>query len=178
MKNIAILIFVLFSLQALSQTTNITKLQKERIKAVFTPAKIIDISKAISNEERQAKEIDSLHAIIDFKENVIEELKKEHLKTLVEIAKYNETAKETTEIVDDISDNQLKKERNRWKGLHLYAGVETPKFEFTQIYFNTELMYELEKFEFGLKGEVSPSLIPESTEYEFTYFLKLRYKFF
>lgn len=162
----------------LSQTTNITKLQKERIESVFTPAKIIDISKAISNEERQVREIDSLQIIIDFKEKVIEQLKQEHLKTLVGIAKHNETAKETTETVDDISDNQLKKERNRWKGLHLYAGVEIPKFKFTQINFNTELMYELEKVEFGIRGAVEQSIVLESTKYEFNYFLKLRYKFF
>lgn len=145
---------------------------------ILSAEKVIDQAKIIEDWIRQKKAIDSLQNIIDFKENVIEELKKEHLKTLVEIAKYNEIAKETTNIVDDISDNQLKKERNRWKGLHLYGGIETPKFKFTQIYFNTELMYELEKFEFGLKGEVSPSLIPENTEYEFNYFLKLRYKFF
>ena len=168
----------------LSQTTNITELQKERIKALFTPAKIIEISKAISNEERQAKEIDSLHAIIDFKENVIEELKKEHLKTLTEIAKFNKVAKETTETVDDISDNQLKKERNRWKGLHLYAGIEIPEIKFTNPEFNSELMYELERFEFGLRAAANSIIVfdpitnTEKTEYKFNYFLKLRYKFF
>lgn len=168
----------------LSQVTNITKEQKNRIKTIFTPARIIEISKGISNEERQVKEIDSLQKIIDFKDSVIEELKKEHLKTLTEIAKFNKTAKETTEVVDDISDNQLKKERNRWKGLHLYAGLEIPEIKFTNPEFNSELMYELERFEFGLRAAANPITVfdpvinTEKTEYKFNYFLKLRYKFF
>ncbi len=162
----------------LSQTTNITKQQKSRINNIFTPSKIIDISKGISNEERQVKEIDSLQAIIDFKDNVIEELKKEHLKTLTEIAKHNKTAEETTNLVDDISDNELKKERNRWRGLHLYAGIEVPEFEFNRMLLNTELMYEMERIEFGFRGGINQTFISDETGYEFNYFLKLRYKFF
>lgn len=162
----------------LSQTIDITKLQKERIEAVFTPKKIIDISKAISNEERQKKDIDSLQKIIDFKEEIIDDLKKEHLKTLTEIAINNNTAKEATGVVDDISDNQLKKERSKWKGLHLYAGIEVPQMKFTTLIFNSELMYELERFEFGIKGAVNPVTILNDTKYEFNYYLKLRYKFF
>jgi hypothetical protein len=123
--------------------------------------------------------IDSLQSIIKQKESIIQSLKEEHLKTLTEIALNNSKAQETTVVVDDISDNQLKKERKRFLGLHFYAGVEVPRlFEFKELGFNTELMYELERFEFGIKGAVFPITINNSTNYEFNYFLKIRYKFF
>lgn len=164
------------TLSMLSQNTDTTKEQKKRIKQVFTPEKIIDISKGLSNEQRQSVQIDSLQKIIDAKDKIISDLKAEHLKTLTEIAKSNKVVKETTSEVDSISDHQLKKERFRWKGLHLYGGVEIPDFNFESTQINSELMYELEKVEFGFKAAFQ-QLEPESG-LKFATFIKLRYKFF
>lgn len=160
-----------------SQTTTTPK-QDRRIKAIFTPEKIIDISKGLSNEERQRLQIDSLQKIIALKENIIEQLKQEHLTTLTEIAKSNTIAKESTEEVDKISDEQLKKERFKWAGLHLYGGFETPKIDFRNIELNMELMYEFERFEFGVKGIGGATEQLDKTEFVFDYFIKVRYKFF
>jgi len=161
----------------LSQNTDITKEQKKRIKEVFTPEKIIDISKGLSNEQRQAIQIDSLQKMLDEKDKIIEALKEKHLETLTEIAKNNQIIRETTSQVDSISDHQLKKERFRWKGLHLYGGVEIPDFELQTTQFNAELMYEFERFEFGLKAAVQ-QLEPNTSGLQFTPLVKLRYKFF
>jgi hypothetical protein len=167
---------MLIPLWTLSQ--DITTTQRNRIDSIFTAEKIIDISKGLSNEKLQ-------DSVIKVRDNQIKELqdkvallKKEHTNTLIEIAKHNKTAEETTSTVDDISDNQLKKEKNKWKGLHLYGGVEIPQFKFNEPNFNTELMYELERFEFGVKGEFGKLDIEKETGYNFNYYLKLRYKFF
>lgn len=162
----------------LSQTTDITKLQKERIEAVFTPDKIIEISKGLSNEERQAKEIDSLYKIIDSKDKTIELLKEEYTETLIQIAKHNQLATDSSVTIDDISDNQLKEEKRKWKGLHLYAGIGVPKFQFDEIVFSAELMYELERFEFGFNGSMAPSIELDNNNYQFYYYLRFRYKIF
>lgn len=162
----------------LSQVIDTTPQQKKRIEEIFTPEKIVEVSKGLSNEQRQKLEIDSLLKIIIFKDDIIEQIREEHVKTLTEIAKANAIAKETTKEVDEISDEQLRKERFKWKGLHLYGGIEVPNFEFNSISINTELMYELERIEFGLKGSFEQNTISVDTNYEFIYYLKLRYKFF
>lgn len=161
-----------------SQIINITDSQQKRIDSIFTAEKIIDISKGLSNEKIQDSVIKVRDNQIKELQDKIELLKKEHNETLVEIAKHNKTAEETSNTVDDISDDQLKKEKNKWKGLHLYGGVEVPRFQFNRINFNTELMYELERFEFGVKGEIGQLDIEKETGYNFNYYLKLRYKFF
>jgi len=108
----------------------------------------------------------------------IEALREEHKNTLISIAKENKVAKDSSKEVDSISDEQLKKEKFKWKGLHLYGGGEVPSFDFQKTRLNTELMYEMEKIEFGLKGELLPSNIEAEPGYKFTYFLKVRYKIF
>lgn len=105
----------------------------------------------------------------------IEFLKKGFTKTLIDIAKENSVAKNSSNSIDSISKNQLKKEKLKWKGLHLYTGIEVPEFNFQRSVLNSEFMYELEKIEFGLKGEVAVKI---NSKYTFNLFLKLRYKIF
>lgn len=104
-------------------------------------------------------------------------LQEEHKNTLIEIAKKNKVAESASKEVDFISDDQLKKERLKWSGLHLYGGVEVSRFEFQNTSINSELMYELQRIHFGFKAEIEPSVL-EQSKYNFNYFLKLRYKFF
>ena len=178
MKNLFLLIALLISHSIQSQNIDITDNQKKRIDSIFTAEKIISISKGLSNEKIQ----DSVKKVRD---NQIKELqkkvtllKKEHTQTLIEIAKHNTIAKETSTEVDEVSDEQLKKERFKWAGIHLYSGVEIPKFEFNNINFNTELRYEFEKFEIGIKGDYTLVPLIDKSEYQFDYYLKMSFKIF
>lgn len=153
---------------------SITEIQKNRIKDIFTPEKIIDISKGLSNEKNQDSIIKLRDSQIKELELKVKSLSEEHLKTLQEIAKQNSIAIETTNQVDSISQKQLKKERFKWKGLHLYIGAEVPEISVNNTIINSELMYEFSKIEFGLKGEVNSV----SGNSNFNYLLKLRYKIF
>lgn len=171
-------IVMLFSINMYSQNTDITPKQKERIDSIFTAEKIIQISKGLSNEERQRDSIISLQKKIKSLNEIIDKLKEEHVKTLTDIAKSNAIAKEATKEVDDISDEQLKRERLKWAGLHLYGGIEAPKFDFDNLEINSELMYEFRKFHFGIKTAFQQQQNINSNSLNFQYFLKLRYKFF
>lgn len=106
----------------------------------------------------------------------IDALKAEHEQTLIDIAKANSVAQQSAKEADSIADEQLR--RLNWKGLHLYGGVEVPKFQFDLMEVNTELMYEFKRFHFGIKGALQPQVDPNSTGFNFNYLLKLRYKFF
>lgn len=161
----------------LSQVTDITKEQKQRIEEIFTPEKIIEISKGLSNEQKQDSVIIARDKQIQELQSKIEALKEEHKNTLVAIAKENKKAQETTQEIDSISDHQLKTEKLKWSGLHLYVGAEVPEFTFKNTFINVELMYEFRKLHFGLKGEVNPTVTIENPN-TFTYFLKVRYKIF
>lgn len=162
---------------AYTQNIKPTPEQQKKISEIFTPDYIIESSKPISI----VKEQDSVIAVRDkqIKElkAKIEALKEEHKKTLVEIAKENKIAETSSQQIDSISDHQLKRERFKWSGLHLYIGAEVPEFNFESSILNAEFMYEFEKFEFGFKGELDPNVIQDS-KYTFNYFLKVRYKLF
>lgn len=110
-------------------------------------------------------------------EGKIEALKAEHLKNLKEIASANSVVKESTQKVDSIADYQLKKERLKWSGIHLYTGLESKRFEFRNSEINLELMYEFRRFHFGFKASFEDS-DPIQEGLEFYYHLKLRYKIF
>ena len=157
---------------------DITTIQKKRIDSIFTAEKIIDISKGLSNEKLQDSIIKVRDIQIKELEAKIISINKEYTKTLIEIANNNSVVAETSFEIDGISDEQLKKERLKWSGLHLYGGIEVPKFEFNTLSFNSELMYELEKIEFGLKANLNNDKTIDKENYQFNYYLKLRYKFF
>lgn len=178
MKNLFTLIALLTTLSISSQTISITKEQKQRINKIFTPEKIIDISKGLSNEKRQ----DSILVIKDNQikelQAKIEALREEHKKTLISIAKQNKIAKNASSEEDKVSDDILKKEENKSKGFHLFVGAEIPNFNFGNSGFNSELMYQFSDFDIGVKGEISPRVFNTNTDYNFKYFLKVRYKIF
>ena len=160
-----------------TQNIKLSKEQEKRIKEIFTPEYIIESSKAISIEKQQDSVIAARDEYIKELEAKIEALNTEHKRTLAEIAKANNVVKETIKESDSIADKQLKDERLRWSGIHFYGGVEVPEIDFQRTEINGELMYELEKFHFGLKAAFRQEQI-EQQGLQFTYFIKLRYKFF
>jgi len=144
----------------------------------MTPEKIIDLSKCISNEKRLTLEVKKRELQIDSLKALIDSMSKEYRETLEEISKANNTAKDSSKDIDSISDNQIRKLKLKWTGLHLYGGFETEKFQFNDISFNAELMYEFDKLEIGIKGFTDRIREPGKDTYIFTYGLKVRYKFF
>jgi hypothetical protein len=156
----------------------VSKEQKQKIKEIFTPDYVIEASKVISNSQDKDSVINVRDVQIKDLLNKIEALKTEHKKTLIEIAKQNKTAIQSTQKIDSISDYQQSRERKRkridWKGLHLYGGIESREFNFQFIEVNTELMYELNKFHIGVKAFALPD--PNGT-YQAGAGIKVRYKF-
>ena len=163
---------------AFTQNIKPTQEQKDKIKEIFTPEYVIESSKPISIMKEQDSVIKVRDKQILALKEKIKTIQKEYTKTLVEIAKENKIAETTTNQVDSISDHQIKSERFKWKGLHLYGGVEVTKFEFQNSIINTELMYEFTSFEFGLRAEINPEPNQTESKYNFNYLLKVRYKFF
>lgn len=108
----------------------------------------------------------------------IEFLKEDFKNTLIEIAKSKKVIDDSNTRIDEISDEQIKNEKFNWKGIHLYGGVEVPRFEFGNIMPNSELMYEMKNFDFGLKAQLQPIGLKSGSDYQFNYLLKLRYKIF
>ena len=178
MKNIIIVIVLLIPLWTLSQNIDITPEQKQRIDEIMTPEKIIDISKCISNEKRLTKEVQDREAKIDSLIALIDFMEKDYRQTLEEIAKANNTAKDSSKDIDDITDDQIKRLKLKWTGFHFYGGFETTQFRFNDMSFNAELMYELPKLQIGLKGLTERIREPDNKNYIFTYGIKVRYKFF
>lgn len=178
MKKIFILIVVLMTHFAYTQDIKPTQKQEREIARIFTPKYIIESSKPISI----VKELDSVLAVRDVQitelKAKIEALRKEHVETLINIATQSTIAETATREVDGINEDQLEKNRFKWEGLHSYIGVEVPDFSFERTTVNTELMYELEKIEFGIKVDLSPKAEIDAVKYEAGIFLKLRYKLF
>lgn len=154
-----------------SQNMSMTQEQKNRVERVFTKSKIIDISKAISNEIKQ----DSLLLI---RENQIKELEykiksleKEYKQTLISIATNNSLIKESSKEADNISKDLIRKEKFKWSGFNLYGGSELATSDLNNTSLNLEIMYETKKIHLGLKTEL--------TGYNsFTPFVKMRFKIF
>lgn len=169
------LIVTLIPLWTLSQNIGITPEQKQRIDEIMTPEKIIDLSKCITNEQRLIREIKQREAQIDSLKALLDFVREDYTNTLEEIAKANKTAQDSSNDIDSIADNQIKKIKFNWTGLHFYGGIETDQFRFNDMSFNAELMYEEKRFHIGLKGFTEK---PEGKEFIFNYGLKLRYKFF
>ena len=159
-----------------SQVTSITKEQKQRINKIFTPKKIIDISKGLSNEKRQDSVLTIRDNQIKELQAKIEALREEHRKTLISIAKENSKAKKASSEEDKLSDDILKKEKLKTLGFHMFAGLEAPNFSFQKMRFNSELTYQFSDIDVGLKGEFSTQNL--DSNYSFNYFIKIRYKIF
>lgn len=164
-----------------TQTTKPTKEQSDKIKEIFTPEYIIKSSKTISI----SKEQDSVIKVRDIQINEllkkIELLKKEHNQTLIDIAKYNNDAQNASKKIDSISDKQIG--LDFFKGfkitnIHLYTGLEIPKINIPNTNLNAELMLELNKIHFGIKGQIEPDIISDNNRYIANYFIKIRYKLF
>ena len=180
MKKKFTVIAILMTLYAYTQNTKetITKDQKKLINEIFTPKYIIWLSKKIDN----IKEKDSVIYVRDKQilelTSKIQALEKEYTNTLKSIAFQNNIAKEASNKIDSINDQQLKTERNKklnWNLLHLYAGVETREFNLQSFEINSELMIELNKFHFGLKAFALPD---QNLTYKAGLGVKMRYKFF
>ena len=160
-----------------TQNISVTQEQKDKIKEIFTPEYIIESSKPISITKIQDSVIKARDIQIKELQDKIEKLKALHLKTLVDIAKQNNIAKDTSTKIDSINDKQFSKLKLNWNGLHLYGSGSIPKIEYREPTFELELMYEFKKIHFGIIGQTEPIPI-EPTKYQFNYQFKLRYKFF
>lgn len=176
-----VLILFFLSFNIFSQNTSTTKEQQKKIDK-FTPEQYIDWSKGLDNETNQTKAIDSLQKNIDAKDILIAKLHKEHKETLTKIVLQNKIAEKSSKEIDSITTDIIKTKSKKRKfdfgAIHLYGGTEIPKFDYNETILNLELMYELGKFDVGIKGTVETVIYEYKKKYEFNYFLRLRYKFF
>jgi len=124
-----------------------------------------------------------LQNIIDAKDILIEKLKEEHKKTLLDIITQNNISKETSKKIDSVTTDILKlnikpTSKFDWGSINLYGGFEIPELKFEDLIVNSELMYEIKNVEFGIKGTAELKIINNEKKYFFNYLLKLRYKLF
>ena len=100
-----------------------------------------------------------------------DKLELSYKESVSEVSGLNKVIRDHVVKEDEISDELLKQERNRWKGLHLYGELQVPSFELESTYFSLNLNYELERFTIGVSG--GPSL-----NNQFSYSGYLAYKIF
>lgn len=165
-----------------TQNIKPTQTQKNRISEIFSPEYIIESSRAISILIEQDSVIKARDIQIKELALKISALQDEHKKTLISIAKENKVAQTASKQIDSISEDQIKDSRFKfknlkWLNLHLYTGLESD-LNFKEFTINSELMYEFNKFHFGIKLDLQPITTEEKTQYNFNYFIKLRYRFF
>lgn len=133
-----------------SQTIHLTPAQETRVKQIFTPSKIKDISKGIQNERRQQlviqslqSKIDSLKFLASAKDIIITNYGNEILLLNNKIRNINNEENE-------VADNQLKDARKPFLGLHLKVRAALIEFEPSTINYYSSLSYDLKKFSVGI----------------------------
>lgn len=173
MKNIATLTALLMTLCSFCQITP-TKEQQKKILQLTTPEKLIEYSKGLSNEKRQAKVIDSLQSEVKKRDKYIISLVEEHKKEILSIARNNNTAIDSNEEIDSIDEKISNVDF--LKKINLYGSIEFPQFNFDKPTINLDLMFNLEKLklEFGFRGTSNPYM----SELKYNYSAILRYNFF
>lgn len=136
----------------LSQTTDLTKEQKTRVLEIFTPEKIIDVSKAIDNEKRQytvilelQAKIDSLKALAAVKDKIITQFRDD-------IVSLNAEIERITKEENDVADTQLKKAKKPFLGLHSTIRIHTQGFQTDKISGQANVYYKFEKLTLGVSS--------------------------
>ena len=158
----------------LAQSIVLTPAQETRVKQIFTPEKIIDISKAIDNEKRQYQEILSLQAKIDSLKTIAS--KKDVLisKFTSEVLALNKIIRELSSQEDDIADEQLDYVKAPFLGLHLKGRVQTQDIQVDRLMFSVDLSYSFRKLEVGATAWTQYNTVNSS----FYYGPFIEYKFF
>lgn len=136
-----------------SQSIQPTKEQQIAIDSLFTPEKIIEYSKTISNEKEQYKIIKSLEAKIDSLKSAA--LKKDLLvqNYINEIKFLNDEIYRLNNEENDVSDTQLDNSKKPFLGLHLKSRLFLQEFKLNRVNFSLNLSYDLKQFSFGVNGQ-------------------------
>ena len=132
-----------------SQTIQPTKEQQAIINTLFTPEKIIEYSKVISNESVQYTIIKNLEAKIDSLKVLASQKDEVILKYGTEIVALNNLIRDTNNEENEVADNQLKDAKKPFLGLHLDIQLQTRQLELNHAMFSTNLYYRLKKVTFG-----------------------------
>ena len=178
MKSFVILIGMLMPLWILSQNITLTKEQESRVKEIFTPEKIIEVSKGLDNEKRQSivieelqSKIDSLKVISVKKDKLIDGYIKSINNLSIKILALNEEE-------EDVSDDILKNAKKPFLGLHFKLGVIAQEFKLERFNAFADLSYDLSKFSVGVKGWSQSLLIEDKITNQLFYGPFLVYKIF
>lgn len=139
---------------------------------ILSEEKTIDQAKIIKDWQRRGQIIKDLELKLEKATKALEESTKSREKALNEILALNEHLRNLTEKENNISDTQLKKEKNKWSGLHLYITTGIERFKLDRTNFSLNLRYELKRWEVGIVGG---TLFDTN---EFTYQARLSYKIF
>lgn len=159
---------------AFTQNIKPTLKQQNEISRIFTPDYVIETSKVISIIHDQDSVIKVRDIQLKELQSKIFQLKKQYTEIISKIKIENNKGFEASKKLDSLYDRLINKSES--KGVHLYLGVEVPKFNFQNPSFNAELMYEFKKFHVGIKGDFSDFNL--NNKYIFNYSIKFRYKIF
>lgn len=172
MRNLFMLIALLMTLSASSQGT-ITARQKERILQIFTASKIIDISKGISNEQKQDSIITARDYQIKEQLQKIATLEKEYKNLIKKVATRNNN------ILSAVRELKETKVLPRTRKFHLYGNARTNSLQLSGVTFSLKLSYEYSKVQLGVSGELTPNKINSAySGYNTRLGANIRYTFF
>lgn len=163
----------------LSQVITMTPEQLERRDKIFTAEKIIDISKAIDNEERQYVEIIGLQNKIDSLKAIVKEANSSAIAFSNEIDRLRKELRDVNDEMDEVNDDRVKNAKKPFLGLHSYARIKLQEFDYKKINFHLNLSYDFKYVSLGVYGETfSFELEPRKYDTEVYYGIFAQYKIF
>lgn len=162
----------------LSQATGITPNQKKQIEDIFTPEKIIEVSKGLTNEKRLSDSIVSLQKKIKNLKEISDEQDRRIDVLTLELIAANQFIRNSIDQVDNIADEELRFAKKPFLGLHLRGRIDLMQFDYKQPNLSVTLSYDLESISIGTSFFTLG--VPNNNEYTITgtYSVFAAYKFF
>lgn len=129
-----------------------TPAQKERANEIFTSEKIIDVSKAISNEAELQKKVDSLQSQLRLANDIIEAQSENNQNLINEISFLTGVLQERNAQADKIADEEKKVAEKVTSRFQLSPYLFLQDFSYKQINFSLNLTYSFKQFYLMLSG--------------------------
>ena len=157
-----------------------TPAQKKRVQEIFTPEKIIDMSKGLDNEQRQYGVILELQDKIDSLQTIVRDMKSLAMVFSSKIDSLQGRLNDINSEKDKISDKRIKNAKKRFLGLHSKARLSFVDMDYRKINGMATLYYDFDILSVGAFLQ-NFTFRPESSpkyETQFFYGIFIEYKIF
>jgi hypothetical protein len=126
--------------------------QQKRANEIFTPEKIIDISKAISNEAELIKQVDSLEKKLKKANDIIETQRESHQNLLNEFSYLTGLLEQYNGSITQTPTTEPKQSKSIVSGFQLSPYLFLQDFNYKQVNFSLNLKYTVKQFYVKLSG--------------------------